>query len=406
MLSQQKDTTQKTKTKWQELLEAPKGCMEYNPHQAFALQVFWIVRSFRAATEMIEKGFLPCSQATLRDTPTTLCYLFRISQQDGHEQMAEEFKKQVKTIGQHPHYQPAFKSIKMGIAQQNIEMKLKQGGINIEPLKWNPDEPMEGHEDELDFHPIVLECTEVYLDNRSFYDHSASQDWMNHYPEIVKPCRSLKPKTFCVGHPSEEIWEKALESALKAIRFNGDETRQVKIIQPGLFLHDSFSSNNENAQQQVATMFLEMDLTIANDRLEHCQSYFSQIQQDLHAPFMVVLPTNLHDGEEVVVQEKVQVRIMLSFSYSKETSSKNLSALIQDCESFKGRIIVFCENGSENDQATQFAQEFMELSGLSSSNFLTILDGKLAEKNNTLAGFILHPLYNKLIINEQLNYKP
>ncbi|KAG2385830.1 hypothetical protein C9374_002979 [Naegleria lovaniensis] len=111
--------------------------------------------------------------------------------------MAEEFKKQVKTIGQHPHYQPAFKSIKMGIAQQHIEMKLKQGGINIEPLTWNFDEPISGHEDELDFHPIVLECTEVYLDNRSFYDHSASQDWMSHYPEIVKPCRSLKPKTFC-----------------------------------------------------------------------------------------------------------------------------------------------------------------------------------------------------------------
>ncbi|KAG2385829.1 hypothetical protein C9374_002978 [Naegleria lovaniensis] len=184
------------------------------------------------------------------------------------------------------------------------------------------------------------------------------------------------------------------------------------MIQPGLFLHRESVANNA----QVANMFLEMDLTIANDRLEHCQSYFSQIQQDLHAPFMVVLPTNLHDGEEVVVQDHVQVRLMLSFSYCKETSSKNLSALCQECEeSLKGRIIVFGEGGagsSDNedggDPSTSFAQQFMDLSGLSSSlnSNLTILDGKLAEKNNTLAGFILHPLYNKLIMNEQLNFKP
>lgn len=148
------------KTKMQQLFEAPKGGLEYNPNQTFALHVFWIVRSPTAAMEMIQKGFNPCGKSTLRDTPTTMVYFFRIARD---QRLAEKFKSEVKTIGQHPHYQSSLKSIEMGIPRLGIEGKLKMGGINIAPLSWKPEEPISGHEKELDYDPIVLECTEVSL---------------------------------------------------------------------------------------------------------------------------------------------------------------------------------------------------------------------------------------------------
>lgn len=183
------------KTKFQEYMDKPKGCLEYNTHQSFCLQVFWVVRSPKAAAEMMEKGFTPCSAATQRDTPTTLCYFFRVSRD---QSLATELKNTIKTIGQHPHYQPAFKSLEMKIPRNSVEMKLKHGGIDVAPLDWNPNDLIKDHP-ELDFDPIVIECTEVYLDNRSFYDHSMSQDWMKYSPEILKACRSLKPTTYCIG---------------------------------------------------------------------------------------------------------------------------------------------------------------------------------------------------------------
>ena len=36
-------------TKMQERFDAPKGFLEYNPKQTFALQVYWILRSPSAA---------------------------------------------------------------------------------------------------------------------------------------------------------------------------------------------------------------------------------------------------------------------------------------------------------------------------------------------------------------------
>jgi len=394
-MTTQEDKTKKTK--WQQLLEAPKGCLEYNPQQAFALQVFWLVRSLKAAQEMIEKGLRPCSVATQRNTPTTLAYLFRIS----HDQkLAKDFTKQVRLIGQHPHYLPAFKSIKMGIPKMNMELKLKQGGIDVSPLDWNEEEPIDGHEDELDFHPVVLECTEIYLDNRSFYEHGSSQDWMKHYPEIVKPSRSLKPTTYCVGNPSQEIWEKALENSLKAIRFTQDDERiYVKEIQPGLYLNRT-PTNLENF---LGVFFMEIDLTIRNENLTKCHPVCSEIQKELDAPFMIIIPTNLNDDVEER-KDVIEVRLMVSIPYKNEMNHcKSLSLLInQECENYKGRIIVFDNNGHDN--LIESVQEFLESSGLNSEK-ITILESKTAEQNNELAGYALHPQYYKTIVNEQLDYK-
>jgi hypothetical protein len=369
------------KTKWQQMMDAPKGGLEYNPNQSFALHVYWIVRSPTAAREMIERGFKPCVEATKRDTPTTMAYIFRIS----HDQrLAEKLKSEIKTIGQHPHYQPAFKSIQMGIPRQGIETKLNLGGINIAPLSWNADEPIAGHEQELDFDPIVLECTEIYLDDRSFYEHSSSRDWMKFSPEILKACRSLKPTTYCVGSPTDDIWSTVLEPSLKAIRFD-NQTKVEQDIQPGVFLCKSDKTNVDQV------MFLDLDLTIKNDKVSSCRSLLSNVQQELQATYMVVIPLISEDNSE-----SVNVRVMMTAFYESGLVSASFKRLASECESVSGRVTV-------NTELCQNANEFLIENGLSGS--VSVQDKSNAERENTLAGYPLHPLTHQIVENDQFKYQ-
>ena len=375
------------KTKFQEILEAPKGCTEYNPHQSFALQVYWIVRSPRAASEMIQHGFTPCASATSRDTPTTITYLFRVSKD---QRLAEQMKQEVLSIGQHPHYQPSFKSLSMGVPQTSVELKLRHGGIDTKPLSWAQDESIEAHREELDFDPVVLECTEIYLDNRSFYEHGASREWMTFSAEILKPARSLKPKTYCVGTPSQEIWEKTLESYLKAIRMD-DET-VGKDIHPGLFvLPENFVENVDSTR-----FFLELDLQVERDCIEVVRPLLGQLQKDLKASYMIILPINVDNDKPTIIE----LRIMLSFSHSSNIDPSQLKAISNQCKNLDGRLIVF---GTSEEEDINKANHFVELSSITDSK-LSILHSKQAE-NSILAGYPLHPLINTLTQNDQLQYQ-
>lgn len=396
--------TTETKTKWQQMLDATKGGLEYNPTQSFALQVYWVVRSPTAAKEMIERGFVPCGKATMRDTPTTLVYLFRISRD---QTLAAKLKSEVKTIGQHPHYQPALKSLEMNIPKAAVEMKLRQGGIDVSPLSWGPEEPILGHEIDLDFDPVVLECTEVYLDNRSFYQHSASRDWMKEYPEIIKPSRSLKPTTYCLGHPTGEIWSNILEPTLKAICFDSEENKQVISLEPGVFFHP-FQSN----KQHEFVFFLEFDLVVQKENIPNCRSHLSSIQKELEAPCMLILPTNVQNGKE---EDGLEVRLMLSFPYSTGISSPTLGLLKAVCDRVEGQVIVFDAKHSdtelshqEDPEATRrrdAVQHFLDEADLKEEK-ICILDGHAAKKTGNLAGYPLHPYYSRLIPDEKFEYKP
>lgn len=352
------------KTKWQLMLEKQKGCIEYNPTQSFALHVMWVVRSPTAAKEMIERGFRLCSEASMRDTPTTLAYIFRISYD---QRLATQFRNEIKTIGEHPHYQPSFKSIDMGVPQNSVELKLKHGGINLLPLSWPPNEPLANHEVELDYDPIVLECTEVYLDNRSFYEHSASREWMDASPEILKACRSLKATTYCLGNPSQAIWDTCLEPYLKAVRIpladtiNDGDSNNLNAVQSGIsFLNDNNSINNDN-NIEPTLFFLEINLQIHQKNIPLCRNHLTIIQHELKAPYMIVLPTTTQYGDKNVDHtmdgrnnlcdhDVLELRWMLSFLYSginsNDTPSHAFRHLMMDCVKIQGRIYVFDKNTS------------------------------------------------------------
>jgi hypothetical protein len=103
----------------------------------------------------------------------------------------------------------------MGLSREDVEKRLKANQLDCSPLDWGIDGEIKGREETLDFDPVVLGCTEIYLANQSFYQHALSKEWMKNSAE---PNRSLLPKTDCVGSPSEDIWEKSLESYLKVNR--------------------------------------------------------------------------------------------------------------------------------------------------------------------------------------------
>jgi hypothetical protein len=385
---------EKTKTKFEKMMDATKGFLEYNPKQTFALHVQWVVRSPTAAREMIQKGFVPCARATMRDTPTTLAYVFRISRD---QRPAELFKESVKTIGQHPHYAPVLKNIDMGVPRAGLEMRLKQTGINPAPLDWGAQEPISGHQSEIDFDPVVLECTEIYLDNRAFYEHGASREWMKYSAEILKPCRSLKPKTYSLGNPDEKIWDTVLEPSLKAVRFGPDSG----LLRPGVFT--SFDSSSESKSQEVA--FLELDISVLKANVESARKALDDVQKELNATWMIVIPTNFQSEE----QESFDLRVMFTFIVEETRASSQLGELHSKCSLFGGRIIIL-NSSMESADATQDvslarANLLLETSGVP-EKLISVFSGHELAKAGDLAGYPVHPLIKTLEKDDNLNYQP
>ncbi|CAE6963137.1 unnamed protein product [Symbiodinium sp. KB8] len=206
------------KTAMQLRYEKEKGHLEYAPGEAFCLHVQWVIRNPDDA-EALLGGLARCAAATQRDTPCTPLYFFRVS----HDQeAAEDMIRSVKTVGDHPHYKPAFKAMQMGIPLPGAAARLTAQHMPVEPLHWGADTPLEGREEELAFNPIVVDLTEVYLDSRAFMEHVESADYMAGYGEVMKPQRSLKPYSQVLGTPTKEMMDSIIEPVLKADWVAGD----------------------------------------------------------------------------------------------------------------------------------------------------------------------------------------
>jgi hypothetical protein len=282
-----------------------------------------------------------------------------------------------------------------------MEIKLKQGGINIDPLSWGAGELISGHVQELDYNPVVLECTEVYLDTRSFYDHAASKDWLVASAEVWKASRSLKPTTYCLGNPGDEIWEKHIEPTLKAIRLDSNKP-EIDQLQSGVFFYPFQQKEGEQI------FWMDLDFVVSNKELVMFQAQLMVIQKALEAPCMIILPTSIE-------AEHSEVRVMLSFIYTQEIICLSLKQLKDYCKSIQGQLIVFLRNRESLNQADQWndikqrnieaAQRFLEKSGMDNISKISCVDGHNSEKACTLAGYPLHPLYQQLVVDETLNYK-
>ncbi len=153
--------------------------------------------------------------------------------------------------------------------------------------------------------------------------------------------------------------------------------------------------------------FFELDLKVQRDKLNVCRSHLFQIQQELHAPCMIIVPFTMHEGNDLT---EYQIRVMLSLPYSNQTRSSSFALLKQDSVYLEGQLIAF--NGiGENSEVIEAdekhrlenAQSFLDSVGLDNSNII-VIDGEQARANYLLAGYCLHPLFSKLVPNNTNHY--
>eukprot|EP00049_Salpingoeca_infusionum_P019589 m.362562 g.362562 ORF g.362562 m.362562 type:complete len:379 (-) comp20630_c0_seq1:172-1308(-) len=367
-------------TSMQKAMAAPKGHLEFEADSAFALHVRWIVRSPQAAADMLMKGFAPCGAATLRDTPATATYFFRVSRD---QRLAESMKRNVTTIGQHPHYKPAFKQLAMHLPRAAVEHKLRLGEILTDPLDWGCNEPIAPHASELDFDPIVLEATEVYLDDRAFKEHALSTDWMKHHPEIVKPCRSLKPTTYCLGNVSDETWEQVIDPFLQAKRVASDP---ADLVRAGLQLHWEHQQSGTCA----AVALLELDLICPLGVAKECGELFNTSVKKLHAIWSLVIPCETETegqelSEETAPPARFDLRAMACLPTLRHVnvaadSLRAIQALTETAHCL-GRLVV--------SNTEDIAEVSRSLSGL--------VDVVSSHDTRQFAGYILHPRLTELV---------
>lgn len=190
----------------QALLNEPKGKITYHAGQAFMLHVFWEAPNQHAA-ERVLNALQRCSKATHRDTPCVPTYFFRISSIDTKLKNSKPT-----TIGQHPQIRDAQKKLKVGVPVAAINADLMRRGLDPALLYLDPSTPLP---DALQESTVILELTETYLDERSFYEHAGSRDYLDAYGEVMTPGLQNMQRTIRLGNPTPELVEKILAPMLQ-----------------------------------------------------------------------------------------------------------------------------------------------------------------------------------------------
>ena len=64
-----------------------------------------------------------------------------------------------------------------------------------------------------------MECTELYLDERAFFEHAGSRDYLDAYGGVMQPrLMDQRPITLSMGSPTAKLCEQVLEPMLKAVK--------------------------------------------------------------------------------------------------------------------------------------------------------------------------------------------
>eukprot|EP00026_Physarum_polycephalum_P009236 Phypoly_transcript_09351.p1 GENE.Phypoly_transcript_09351~~Phypoly_transcript_09351.p1 ORF type:complete len:322 (+),score=69.74 Phypoly_transcript_09351:325-1290(+) len=195
-------------TALQRLLNEPKGKTTYTKGEAFILYVFWEAPSLKAAQELLNALSI-CGTATHRNTPCVPTYFFRISQND-----MELTKAAIpKTVGEHKQLAGAIKRVRVGTPKDVVSADLVKKGIDPSflDLDLGADLPSA-----LQIQPVTLEFVEVYLDEKAFFGHSGSRDFLNAYGTVMQPAlQNSPPQTFRLGTPTSKIIDTILDPMLK-----------------------------------------------------------------------------------------------------------------------------------------------------------------------------------------------
>lgn len=234
----------------QQLLDEPKGKTKYHANQAFMLHVFWEAPSIESAQTVLS-ALNQCATATHRDTPCVPTYSFRLSHLE-----AETASPKPLTASQHPQISKAQKKLQVGVPRPAVVADLVRRDLDPALLDLQPDDLLPDHA-QLD--PVVIECTELYLDERAFFEHAGSKDYLQAYGEVMAPGLSNEATTVRLGMPTAYIVEKILEPMLKervAPMIEDCAIWRPEVV-AGSSLKDTFilSINVVGESQEVATKF-------------------------------------------------------------------------------------------------------------------------------------------------------
>lgn len=202
-------TPQNKETALQRLISAPKGNLDYKACESFMLHVFWETPSPVMAHKLLS-ALQQCATATHRDTPCVPTYFFRISDID-----ASLCSPAKKTAGEHPALLAANRKIQMGVPVPAVHADLKRRGLDPSLLSLDPasELPLE-----LQTCPVMVECTELYLDERAFYQHAGSRDYLAAYGTVMQPELMNTPaRTVGLGTPPASVVERVLDPMLHQI---------------------------------------------------------------------------------------------------------------------------------------------------------------------------------------------
>eukprot|EP00002_Diphylleia_rotans_P035045 TRINITY_DN7599_c0_g1_i1.p1 TRINITY_DN7599_c0_g1~~TRINITY_DN7599_c0_g1_i1.p1 ORF type:complete len:415 (+),score=70.29 TRINITY_DN7599_c0_g1_i1:70-1314(+) len=215
----------------QELFDAPKGCTTHHAGEAFALHVAWIAPHAAAADELLD-ALAACAHATARDTPCVPTYLFRRSPMDDewptadddngddNEEEREELAKSVPIrtptrLGELPAIAEAHRKLSRGIPAPAVRAELSRRRLDPALLDAGLDAPIP-EELARQIRPVVLEMTEIYLDEAAFMQHAHSPDYLAAYGRVMNLALMYAPPiTLRLGTPAASLVTKILEPILK-----------------------------------------------------------------------------------------------------------------------------------------------------------------------------------------------
>ncbi|KAJ4462667.1 hypothetical protein PAPYR_671 [Paratrimastix pyriformis] len=181
----------------QSRFDAPKGIIEYTAGDAFMYQVFWEASSPANAQRTLA-ALAECAKATHRDTPCVPTYLFRISSIDG-----DLCSVPPRTVGELPAVRDAKRKLAIGVPLVAVRGDLTRRGVDPSLLDLDPSAPLPPA---LQAQPVMLEFTEIYLDERAFLEHAWSRDYLDSYARVMQAIAAGRPATTVrVGKPTTLI---------------------------------------------------------------------------------------------------------------------------------------------------------------------------------------------------------
>ncbi|KAJ3032393.1 hypothetical protein HDV00_007576 [Rhizophlyctis rosea] len=189
------------------LIAEPKGKTTYTATESFLLHVFWGAPSLSAAQTLLS-ALTICAKETHRNTPCVPTYIFRISK------ISDDITSPPpKQLQDHPQLSAALRKVKVGMPVAAVEADLVRRGLDPSLLKLEPTAELPAA---LQQHPVMLEFTELYLDDRAFMEHAGSREYLKAYGTIMTPGLMNSQTTLRMGTPTKKTAETILDTMLKA----------------------------------------------------------------------------------------------------------------------------------------------------------------------------------------------